>query len=150
MTYTDNELSLWMRRVEERLEKLELLSLKEVQEVQEVQEANNDKEINKINPLINDFIRGKNPKNSVEFALAISYYIEKECGITPFTTDDIRNAYLQAREPLPPNISDLVYQASKRGLMMKASNKKKDNLYPLMMTHDGQKFVEGLNLPAAS
>lgn len=94
---------------------------------------------------IGDFLRSKNPKTSLEMALIISYHLEKISGKSPFTMDDIRQGFIQSKEPIPVNPSDLVYQAVKKGLMMKVASKKKDNFFPLVMTNAGEKFVEGLN-----
>lgn len=135
MLIDNAELSLWMEQVNKRLEKLEAKPIFPPTETAKTEQV-----------AVGDFVRSKNPKTSLEMALIISYHLEKISGISPFTMDDIRQGFIQSKEPIPGNPSDIVYQAIKRGYMMKTATKKKDNFFPLVLTNLGEKYVEQLHM----
>ena len=137
MSIITNELSLWMKQVDERLEKLE--SLIESKNIQEIIKDENDVSIG-------EFVRAKKPKTSFEKGLVIAYFKEKKQGISPFTVEELKQGHIEARESLPANLSDITYQAVKRGLMMKTSSKKQDGFWPMIMTNLGVEFVENLSI----
>jgi hypothetical protein len=133
MNFMDSEWNLWKKEVDERLNKLE--STPKVESYHCNDEA----------PSIGEFVRAKNPKSAFDKGIIIAYHKEKKELISPFTIENIKQGYIESKEPLPGNPSDLVYQAIKRGLFMKTSTKKKDNFFPLVLTNLGEKFVEEFN-----
>jgi hypothetical protein len=90
---------------------------------------------------IREFLISKAPKTKVDMALVIGYHLEKQSQISPFNLDDLTGAFAEAKEPLPANPSDLLYQNVKRGFLMEAREKKAGSK-AWVVTNSGERFVE--------
>lgn len=73
--------------------------------------------------------------------MAISYYLEKYENIQSFNADNLKTAFLSAKEPIPGNINDKVNLNIKKGHMMDA-REKKNGFKAWIITATGEKFVE--------
>jgi hypothetical protein len=90
---------------------------------------------------IQNFILNKTPQNDVHKALAIGYYLEKYDGFSSFTSKEIENGFIRAREILPGNVSDKIKKNKENGYMMNAVEKKEKKL-AYVLTNQGIAFVE--------
>lgn len=89
---------------------------------------------------IKEFILQKQPKNDVLKALAIGYYLEKYESFVSFNAKDIEKGFRDAREKVPPNVSDKIQKNVEKSHMMEAEEK--DGLKAYSLTNSGEKFVE--------
>lgn len=96
---------------------------------------------------IKEFIMSKMPKDDVQKTLVIGYYLEKYEGITNFSSNDLKNAFMAAKEPVH-NVNLTCIRNIKKGFMME-STEKKEKLKTWNLTNSGDRFVEN-NLPEAS
>ena len=93
---------------------------------------------------LKEFILANKPRNAVQKALVIGYYLEHFAGQESFNVKDLSEGFKLAKEPSPKNMNDTVNLNIKNGHMMSASEKK-DNLTAWVITSTGEKFVdEGL------
>jgi len=90
---------------------------------------------------IKSFIKNINPQSDVKLTLAIGYYLEKYEGFSSFNAKDLEKGYLEAREPLPPNIHDKI-QLNVRNEHFMESPEKKDNFKAYFLTNSGERYVE--------
>lgn len=90
---------------------------------------------------IKEFILAKKPKNDVLKTLTIGYFLEKYEGFTCFNVQDIRNAFKNAKEPLPHNLNLCVIWNIKKGHMME-SKEGKDKRKAWVLTASGERFLE--------
>jgi hypothetical protein len=90
---------------------------------------------------IKEFILQKQPKNDIQRALAIGYYLEKLEGFSSFTFRDLAEGFREAREKVPPNVADKIQKNVAKGYMMEASEEK-DGLKAYVLTNGGEKFVK--------
>lgn len=90
---------------------------------------------------INEFLSQKSPKSDMDKTLAMGYFLEKYEKISPFNVKDLKDIFIQAREPLPSNLNDMVNLNIKKGYMMEAKEKK-NKLKAFVLTNSGAKFVE--------
>ncbi len=90
---------------------------------------------------LREFLKSKDPKNSVDASLFIAYYMEKDGSLTPFTVEDLGAGFDDAREPRPGNMSDMVYKLARRGLVAEAPEKKGGSK-AYVVTNSGERFVE--------
>lgn len=90
---------------------------------------------------IREFVTAKSPKTKVDTALLVGFYFERFSGISPFNLDDLMQGFGQAKEPLPANPSDLLYQNVRRGFLMEAPEKKGGSK-AWVVTNSGERFVE--------
>ena len=126
------EIENLLRKHEERINKLEAKLLKSDQSPSE--------EIVK-DLSTKEFILEKKPDGMYQIGLAIAYYLEKYKSFPCFTREDLADGFKQAREPLPKNLSAVIYKNAERGYFMDA-NKKKNNKNAWMLTNSGEKLVE--------
>jgi len=137
---TENfDLKSWAKDVNERLLKLEQSHIATTLStpVGQLTETNNTISIS-------DFIKSYPIKSLLEKALIFSYYIEKIQNITPFDLHDIKQSFINARESLPDNPSDLMYQAVKKNYLMKVNKGNKNKGFRFQITNNGLKFIESL------
>lgn len=103
--------------------------------------------VKKVNPAkirklsINEFIRSKKPKNDVERALAIGYFLEQYESMENFNSNDLKEYFKKSREKIPSNIPDKILKSVKKGHIM-SSEEKKDDLNAYILTNTGIDFVE--------
>jgi len=90
---------------------------------------------------IKELILAKKPKNDVQKALAIGYYLEKYQGLSCFNVRDLEDGFRGAKEKVPQNVSDKVQINVRKGHMMETKGKKND-LKAYVLTNSGEKFVE--------
>jgi hypothetical protein len=90
---------------------------------------------------IKEFILAKRPKNDVQRALAIGYYLEKYQGLSSFNVRDLEDGFRAAKEKVPQNVPDKVQINVRKGHMMEAKEKK-DGLKAYVLTNTGEKYVE--------
>lgn len=91
---------------------------------------------------IKEFIISKKPKDDVQRALAIGYYLEKYEELFSFNVRDLEKGFRDAKEKIPKNINLCVIANIRKGHMMEAKEKK-DNLKAWVLTNSGEKYVEG-------
>lgn len=91
---------------------------------------------------IKEFILQKKPRNDVQRALIIAYYLENYEGFSSFTSKDIEKSFREARETVPPNVPDKVQLNIAKEHMMKAGEKK-DGKTAYVLTNSGVRFIEG-------
>lgn len=113
---------------EERISKLEKL-------------LQTKKEVMKKRLSIKEFILQKKPRNDVQRALAISYYLENYEGFSCFNSKDIGKGFREAREKVPTNVADKIQQSIAKGYMMKA-DEEKDGKIAYVLTNTGVRFIE--------
>ena len=124
-----------LRRIEERLDALEkMLAIFEDKAQSDLVQIS--KKLS-----IKEFILSKKPVNDVQRALAISYYLEKYGGQTPFNAKDITAGFRAAKEPVPDNVADKIAKNVGNGHMMEAEEKK-DKHKTWTLTSSGERFVE--------
>ena len=61
-----------------------------------------------------EFILKKHPRNDVEKALGIAYYLEKFKGLSSFNAIDVENGFRDAREKVPSNVVALNFKLPNR------------------------------------
>jgi hypothetical protein len=91
---------------------------------------------------IKEFLLSKKPSDDVQKTLAIGYYFEQFESMTSFNSRDLADGFRTAKEPPPQNINDKVNLNIRKGHIMEAKEPK-DNLKSWVLTHSGEKFVEG-------
>lgn len=89
-----------------------------------------------------EFILLKRPRDDVQRALAIGYYLEKYEDFSPFNVRDLGKGFGDAREKIPKNINLCVIANIRKGHMMEAKEKK-DNLKAWVLTNSGEQYVQG-------
>lgn len=90
---------------------------------------------------LREFLLDKKPAGMYQIGLAIVYYFEKYENMSSFTREDLAEGFRQAKEPLPSNLSAVIYKNSERGLLMEAKEKK-NNKNAWIITNSGEKLVE--------
>ena len=90
---------------------------------------------------IREFLNEKKPTNDVERVLGMGFFLEKYEGYTCFNVDDIKNAFVKSKEPLPQNIHDKINMNIRTGRIMEAEEKK-DSKKAWELTATGEAFVE--------
>lgn len=68
---------------------------------------------------INEYLLSKKPNGAVEKTLVIGGFLESR-GAKYFTVAELKKGFSEAKEPLPGNISDMVYKNVKKGNMTKS------------------------------
>jgi len=90
---------------------------------------------------IKEFILQKKPKSDVEKVLVMGYYLEKQDHLECFNVDDLRTAYVKAKEPIPDNINDKINLNIKKGLITEYPERK-ESKKAYHLTSTGEKFIE--------
>ena len=90
---------------------------------------------------IKEFILQKKPRNDLQRALAISYYLENYEGFSCFNSKDIGKGFREAREKVPTNVADKIQQNIAKGYLMKA-DEKKDGKVAYVLTNTGVRFIK--------
>ncbi|MEM4258739.1 MAG: hypothetical protein QXL17_06280 [Candidatus Thermoplasmatota archaeon] len=90
---------------------------------------------------IKEFILSKKPKDDIQKTLVIGNYYEKYLNVNCFNIKDIKAGFIDAKEPLPSNINQMVNENIKKGHMMPAKEKK-DKLKAWTLTSSGERFVD--------
>lgn len=91
---------------------------------------------------LREFLLAKKPSTAWKKALIVAYFLEKFSSVSPFNLDDLRKGFAQAKEPLPSNPSDMLYQSVKMGYLME-STERKGNSKSWVVTNLGERLVEG-------
>jgi len=95
----------------------------------------------KAKPLsIQEFLAAKRPMTDLERTVMVAYYLEHFAQISPYNINDLKDAFRQAREPLPANINDAVNKNIQKGLMMEAGERKEGHK-SWVLTGTGESFV---------
>ena len=89
---------------------------------------------------LGEFLASKNIASHVDRVVCIAYYALK-ADLGPLTRIDIMNSYGAVRTAKPKNLSDVVAQAIRRGLLMDAPEPK-DNQKAWQITTAGERYVE--------
>lgn len=124
-------------RLEKRLENLE----KRVSRLETTRAPQPRKSTTKLTS-IREFLRSKSAGSDIDKTLAVGYFLETEKEISPFTTEDLRSGFLQARESVPQNLNDTVNKNIKKGYMMEAGEEK-GGRKAWTLTNLGERFVNG-------
>lgn len=90
---------------------------------------------------IREFLNEKKPSSDVEKVLAMGYFLEKFESFISFNSDDLKNAFIKAKEPLPQNIHDKIYLNCRKGHITEYPENK-DNKKAYHLTATGEKVVE--------
>ena len=90
---------------------------------------------------VKEFILVKKPRNAVQKALVIGYYLEYLSGQESFNVKDLGEGFRLAKETSPKNMNDTVNMNIKNGHMMLA-REKRDKLTAWIITNTGEKLVE--------
>lgn len=117
-----------LEALEERVAKIEELFLSRPKDVEKKMS-------------IKEFILKKHPRNDVEKALAIAYFLEKHDGFCSFNAIDVEEGFRNAREKVPPNVADKIQKNIAKGYMMEAEEEK-DSHKAFVLTNSGERFVE--------
>ncbi|MBS3101363.1 hypothetical protein J4204_04460 [Candidatus Woesearchaeota archaeon] len=91
---------------------------------------------------IKEFLIEKKPKNDVERVLAMGYFLEKYQSYTSFNSDDLKDAFVKAKEQIPKNIHDKLYLNGRKGHITEYPEDK-DNKKAYHLTATGEKIIEG-------
>lgn len=102
--------------------------------------ANHESKLKQLS--IKEFLIEKKPRNDVERVLVMGYFLEKYQSYTSFNSDDIKDAFVKAKEPIPQNIHDKLYLNCKKGHMTEYPEDK-DNKKAYHLTVSGEKVVDG-------
>ena len=121
-----------LRNHEDRISKLEATLSTQEQEISKSPK----KELS-----IKEFILQKKPASDLRKALTIAYYLEKFRQITSFTITELEEGFKEAKEPIPKNLSDVIYKNAKRGLFME-TKERKDSKKAWTLTSTGEALVE--------
>ena len=127
------------QKIEQILQKLEVIEerLNKVEAV--VFEEKEERRVKKrISP--KEFLIAKKPRSGAEKTLVLAYYLEKHRGVSPFTIRDLRQIFMEAKEPIPKNLNDKVNLNIRRGLIMEVG--KKNGLKAWTLTNSGEDYVE--------
>ena len=90
---------------------------------------------------IREFLNEKKPTNDVERVLGMGFFLEKYEGYTCFNVDDIKNAFVKSKEPLPQNIHDKINMNIRKGHITEYPEEK-DNKKSYHLTTTGEKTIE--------
>jgi hypothetical protein len=90
---------------------------------------------------VKEFILEKQPKGAYQIGIAIAYYLEKYLKRPSFTVEDLEQGFRDAKEPMPQNMSDLIYKNAKKGLFMESKEQKND-IKSWVLTSSGEILVE--------
>lgn len=88
------------------------------------------------------FVKGYGPLSDMDFALIAAYYDEKKNGIKSFTSESVKQYYLDARRGKYSNYSDLLQRLVQKGYIMDDPNAEKKIPKPYMLTDAGIQYVE--------
>lgn len=88
---------------------------------------------------VREFLNLVGAKSAVDKALAISVWLERH-GTKSITSEVLKSTFGQAKEPIPSNPADLLYQNGRRGFMS-PSGEKKEGAQAWFVTHSGEQFV---------
>lgn len=90
---------------------------------------------------VKEFILSKEPKSDPQRTLTMGYYLEKMKGQEEFTTEEIEEAYRQAKESVSSNTSVSVARNVEKGYIMQGrANRNGKETWTL--TNSGEKAVE--------
>jgi hypothetical protein len=89
---------------------------------------------------IQEFLASKNPKTDVARTLTVGFYVERFARMSPFNINDLKDAFRQAREPLPANLNDAVNKNIQKGLIMEVGERK-GGLKSWVLTATGESLV---------
>jgi hypothetical protein len=89
---------------------------------------------------VQEFLAAKKPTTDLERTVMIAYFMEHFTGVSPYNINDLRDAFRQAREPLPANLSDTVNKNIQKGLIMEVGERK-GGLKSWVLTASGEAYV---------
>lgn len=89
---------------------------------------------------IKEFILSKKPRNEVQKALVIGYFLENYEGYTSFNVKDLEDSFRSAKEPVPKNINLAVIGNVSKGHMMEDKTRK-DKIKAWILTNLGEQYV---------
>ena len=105
------------------------------------QTSTRSKEANVKQLSIREFLNEKKPTNDVERVLGMGFFLEKYEGYACFNVDDIKNAFVKSKEPLPQNIHDKINMNIRKGHITEYPEEK-DNKKSYHLTTTGERVVE--------
>ena len=93
---------------------------------------------------IKEFILSKTRKSGVDTAICLLYFIEefRGHGEEGITSDDIKEAFKEAREKSPKNIPDTLAKCANKGWIFNDDNE--NNRYRWKLTNMGAEYVNKL------
>ncbi len=104
---------------------------------------------------VNNFTRSKelSPKEfllrygkitATDKVLVFGSFLEQLRNANSFDKDEIARLFLEAKEPQPANISDLIGKNMRKGYIMKYPNDSSETLNHYTLTATGENYVESL------
>jgi DNA-binding MarR family transcriptional regulator len=91
---------------------------------------------------LSSFIKNYGILNDQDFALIAAYYDEKKNGTTMFSSEKVKQYYVDARKSEYSNCSVLLNELVKKGLIMDAPNPETKTPKQYILTSDGIAYVE--------
>lgn len=132
MTINMEDIKKRLDQQEEKIARLEKIILSD----DNVSSKRHRKEIS-----VKEYLRTLSIKSLVHKLLSLGYYLERYKKLESFNSDDLKKAFVSAKEPLPSNINAFINQNIKNGHIMEVSEKK-DKKKAFVLTNTGEEFVE--------
>ena len=88
---------------------------------------------------ITEYVIQKNPTDDNQRTLVLADFLESQNGQDSFTSDELRQAFVDSRLRVPSNISDKIGKCAKKGHLMAYSERDGKKTWRLTMT--GQNVV---------
>lgn len=110
-----------------------------ISELENRRKSTNEIEMKELS--IKEFFLQKKPKSDPEKTLLVGYFLEHYRGASAFNSRDLTEAFREAKEKFPSNISRTINDLIKRGYVMETKDKK-EGLKSWTLTSSGERFVE--------
>ncbi len=92
---------------------------------------------------IREFINSAKPETQNDRVIIIGYFYEQVLGKGSFTNDDLKSGFIQAKIIGPKNLSDVVAQNARKGLIMEDGSRSGRNK-TWVLTNTGEDFVRSM------
>lgn len=105
--------------------------------------SKNERDVDYSRTSLSSFLKKHGTLNDQDFTLFAAYFDEKKNGITAFSSESVKQYYLEGRRSAYSNNSELLRQLAKKGFIMDAvapEGAKSGKFY--MLTDDGIAYVE--------
>ncbi len=89
---------------------------------------------------ITEYVLEKKPTDDNQRALVLADYLETQKGQDGFTSDELRQAFVDSRLRVPSNVSDKIGKSVQKGHLMPYGEREGKKAWRLTMT--GQRVVE--------
>jgi len=96
---------------------------------------------------LREFVLSKKPNTEAQVGLLIGYYLEHFEGKTSFTAKDISDGFRLAKEPVPANVSDIIFKNAKKAFIDE-TKEKTGGIKSWTLTNSGIQEIEGGGNPS--